>query len=514
MIATSSIVLSDRDDIQGAIDALPSQGGVIRLGPGIYEITDTIYMPTDRPCSLEGAGAWTDTAGGGGTAIKMLTADTDIIHLRGNDSSIRNLSLIGPDSHTASDELKGRGIVVGRRDYTDPYPPEGADPANTEIDNGGAGNVLVNAVVEDVCISLTNGWAIFIAGTEATLPFGTANTGVLAAVSLSIFTTFNRVRVIRPQRYGGVYVGKNNTTARFVDCQVAQVNKNAGLDGSDGYYGYVGAADMVTFDRCTFEGYCPGTYPFFFIGNLSTHCTLRNCWFEEDAGDTSTDAAPTWFVEVEDGARMPVIAFCMFSRDSVNATRAGKLRLIKFDTTSDTHLSGQIIAPMAASAVAVLSGGSPIEENHIDTGGNNIDVCVVGAGIVGDPIGYYPLQYASDYGVRIGNRMFKPQEVADSDFSNTSFQYDVNGNITMNWNMGVLGGNNIGALEYFWGGSKPGRRLIGNMPTFSRTLRDARSSWVDGDAIIVSDGTAPGLQIRIGGAWNHFGAGTVNGAGD
>ena len=58
MIATSSIVLSNRDDIQGAIDALPAAGGIIRLGAGIYEITDTIYMPTDRPCLLEGAGAW------------------------------------------------------------------------------------------------------------------------------------------------------------------------------------------------------------------------------------------------------------------------------------------------------------------------------------------------------------------------------------------------------------------------------------------------------------------------
>src|SRR5882672_4935722 len=96
--------------IQAAIDDLPAAGGTVYLPAGNYTATATIYTPCNRPVQIVGSGA-----------MVSANAGTKIIN--------------GAAGTTANQE-QGRGIVMGRRNITDPHPPPGVSAQN-EITYGG-----------------------------------------------------------------------------------------------------------------------------------------------------------------------------------------------------------------------------------------------------------------------------------------------------------------------------------------------------------------------------------------
>lgn len=438
--------------IQEAIDALPPEGGDVPISGGVLTASTTIYTPCDRPCNLIGEGAGADDTHG---TVIVNAAGTDIIRLRGDYSSIRGIRVSGAGSSAAANEETGRGIVIGRRAVTDPHP--GTLSPGTEVAHGG-GSVLKNVLLDDVRIASTAGWGLFIAGTEKLSDGSTSESNATANVTLSIYTTMRRVHCTSPAKYGGLFIGRSNTTARFEDCSFTGVG--AGKGGADAYYAYLNLPEKVVFDHCTFEGLNPGTKSWLRL--LGFSLTLRDCWIEEDPGDAA--GTPGWFMEIIDLSQDIAIINPHFHRGGT--TSAGKRRLITFPRTGSSTCYGALISNIYAQIdVTPYTAGVWTEQNDVDfVGNNNQDVTVHGTGSLWDTAAsqHLPIQYA-----------------------------------------------NIPTHSSFVGGE------IIKYPQLSIAERDAttRFTWPNGAIISVTDGTSPGPQIRYGGAWYHL-TKTVNAAGD
>lgn len=447
--------------IQEAIDAIPLQGAQVLLPSGLLTTTTTIYTPCDRPCNLIGEGAGINDTHG---TVIVNAAGTDIIRLRGDHSSIRGIRISGAGSSAASTQETGRGIVVGRRNVTDPHP--NLLSAGTEITHGGASaGIIRNTVIEDVRIYATSGWGLFVSGFGNLSDGATPEANALANATLSIFNTINRVWVQRPSKYGCVFIGGGCTTQHFIDSVITDANNSGGKAGADAYYAYLSNAEKVVFDHCTFEGYCPGTKPWVQCG-ASFGVDLDHCWFEEDAGDIA--GTPTWFIQTADGLRGLSIINPHFSRDG--SSNQGKPRLIQLVGASRSVL---IANPFCQMGTHPYVSPTWVEQNHIDLASNNNQgsVTVVGPG--------------------------------------TLWDVDTSGGGAQSLDIQYAG---VPRFSVFAGAQ------VLKIPSLTIAERDAttRQPWYVGSIINVTDGTSPGLQVYKAGAWYHFPAAAqvVNAAGD
>lgn len=433
--------------IQEAIDALPAQGGTVFVPSGIYIITSTIYTPCDRPCNLIGEGAGVDTLKG----TVIIKADTtDIIRLRGDNSSIVGIQVNGRGSATAPREEAGRGIVIGRRAMVDPHPFPGATPGQTEVQNGG-GQVLKNVLVEDVRVRNTSGWNLFIGGNGNLSVGGTPESNATNGVTLSIYVTLRRVHLSTPSKYGCFFAGNGNTTMHFQDGSMTGANNNAGRAGAAAYYAYFPAGEKFLFDHTNFEGLCPGTNNWIFTA--ADGVTFRDCTFEEDAGDNSV-GNPGYFISVGGGAKGLTVRDCWFGRDGTTVAYKGMLRLIKFQPAVRGYLIANLHAQTSSDP---FPAGTWVEQNHVDLGGDgNVWGVVVGPGEIVNVSGggtvNLPIQYANvPVDCQIVGRQAK-------------------------------------------------------VPSLTGAKRDSTQNFPpqDGQIIYRSDGAHAGLQVYYGGAWHYY----------
>lgn len=78
---------SDGAAIQAAIDALPTEGGMVLIPEGTYNITTSISI-TKNNVTIVGAGT--------GTILNVTAQDTIGISITADDIIIRNIKLSGP----------------------------------------------------------------------------------------------------------------------------------------------------------------------------------------------------------------------------------------------------------------------------------------------------------------------------------------------------------------------------------------------------------------------------------
>jgi hypothetical protein len=504
--------------IQAAIDSLPAQGGTVYVPSGQnWVVTDTIFTPCDRPCHLIGdAGDFYNDAG---TRVVFNTAN-DFIRVRGSFSSIRRMKLIQGTANLAANEETGRGIQIGRRAIVDPHPHPGTDPTKTEVQqNANEGKVTRNVLIEDVVVKSTPGWGIFISGQAggflsdgSTLESGTSG---ITNGPLSIFVTLNRVWIGSPLKYGCFYVGAGNTTVRCYDCIFTGATSNTPR-------GYVYCQGVqVTFDKCTFEGQCPGSSTAW-VRLLNQQNHLIDCWWEEDTGDGGSGHTPDWFVELGRSAPNAMTAdhASIIRPHWVREEGSGRPRLLRSISSRGTFIEHPWCVCSAAEAADAW-----VETNHIDLSGDVGPSHVVGPGVVhgtsftGAGVGY--IQYTGNgfsHGGNLTQGLVAPQ-ISQTDKGIANFgaarQVFVNGAIWMNWDL--TGNGTVGCLEYNWGGSNGGVRLINNAPNMTKAERDNRNTWKVGDVVYITNATNP-LQICTtdGGAatgdWRYIALTALTGA--
>lgn len=485
--------------IQAAIDDLPARGGMVLLPDTLYTGTATIYTPCDRPVLIVGLGPV--SGGPKGTEI-INTAGTDVIRLRGDRDQLIGVTVTG-NATAAANEETGRGVVIGRRNMTDPYKGLG-----NEVTLGG-GYPIVHVTLDHVNTKNTGGWGIFFSGYGKLSDGTTDESNPSAGVTLSIWNQVNFCTVQGVKKYGCVWMGKGCTTTTFKDCDFGMT---IGKGGNNAYYAYLRENVSTQFEGCTFEGWAGGTKPWVYLFSAQA-VTLRDPHFEEDAGDAGTATNP-WFIQASDGCMGLVIERPFFGRHG--STSAGKPRLIQLGTVFDCT----IISPTAFSATDLLPGGTWVERNHFDLGSTGWGVNLVGRGTLLNYNGdHYTIQVANvpPTSVMSGYNGTKIPAHTDADAANGARQMAFPGNL---WVNNDVGGSSsaIDAAEWYAsgsGGAGAGHRLFNNAPTMTRAQRDAGHPWVNGDIILISNPSVAGrdVQIRLGGAW-YWLTRTVNVSGD
>ena len=215
----------------------------------------------------------------------------------------------------------------------------------------------------------------------------TTEAGALTGVSISIIVSMKNVRIAIPKKYGGIYIGADNNVIKMDNCTVTGVG--AGKAGADAYYVWARFVYKFVMDQCTIEGLNPGTKSWVNLGAQGS--TVKDGWFEEDGGDVST-LAPTYFIEALGGTVGLDIDHPEFIRASTTAN--GRPRLIKLNGNSH---GVTITNPRAKMIDNLFGGGTWLETNHVDLGGNsNRSITVLGRGQIVDSVGTnYDLQYSN-----------------------------------------------------------------------------------------------------------------------
>ena len=108
-IGQATVVVSldgtgDTDDIQEAIDALPSTGGEIYIKEGTY--TQKTIIPTKSNVTITGTGE--------GTILKSKGIDEEIIGIMTNNITIENLSLIATSTNSEGITMYSNKININR----------------------------------------------------------------------------------------------------------------------------------------------------------------------------------------------------------------------------------------------------------------------------------------------------------------------------------------------------------------------------------------------------------------
>jgi hypothetical protein len=248
--------------IQEAINALPAQGGTILIPSGLYTVSSTIKLPTDRPCWLLGEGAGSRQGGNAGaTSLQWATPaatykDMNMIEMRGDYQKLEAMALIG---NAVSG--KGRGVQIGRLAAVD------------------TGDVLHDAVLVDVQIQDMPSYAVAFYGTDVTQETNENNPNTAVnGDSLTVGATLERVYSAGCRSGGIAYLGQGCTTVSLRDCQLTG---NVGGPGVKLY-----KASGTVFHRCVIESMpLAQTY----LQQTGSYGTLiEGCWFEQGVAGVPT----------------------------------------------------------------------------------------------------------------------------------------------------------------------------------------------------------------------------------
>jgi hypothetical protein len=508
----SVINARDYNTVQDAIDALPREGGTVVLPAGTYDMVGTLYTPCDRPCHLIGEGAMIPDQGG--TALKWQPGEDEVVgmvRLRGDGSSIRNLTLINTGTAVPDDdESLGFGVMLGRRDVEDAHPAPGSGPGNEYERMGSV--PATNCVLDNVTILGAQGWGLTIPGfgfqsngeeEPHSVPAGFGQGG-----TLSFWVTINSTRVFRSKKFGNLFTGGGCTTLWFDRCAFIQVGEGDPFVYEDNYYAFISQTVQAAFSRCTFEGHSPAADPgkpwVKLWGSEST--VFETCWFEEDGRPTEPYLyEPTYFIRLANGSKGGAVRNCHFVR---GGDSGGRLRILLIDEFGGQGLA--IIEPYAVVTSALMEGGAYHDPAHIDLGGDtNLDISVVGSGAVRQQVDlvsdFFPIQYAgisASSGLQ-GALVSKAVCRTDAEVSQVPNIALANstGNIVFNIGLGPIGTLMTRSLSS--PGSLGGWMLGNNVPGLSATQIDSRESagmWSNGDMVYNTD--AHQLQIRLGDTWH------------
>lgn len=277
---------NDYPSIQAAIDSLPEVGGTVFIPAGFHDLSETLYTPCDRPCHLVGEGS--SRTGVKGTVLRW-TGNTGMLRLRGDDSSVRGLTLRMMASGTASSEHEGYGIFVGRRDITDAHPHPGTSPTQTEYTKGGS-TPLYRSTLEDVVVLDAPGWGLTIPGyleqSDAQPEYALVRPDVgLGGGTLSFWIDVTRVQLVRSRKYGALFTGGGCTTLRFRSGALLQQGVGQTIDST--CYAHLRGTVMPVFRDWIFEGCGPAgdatglTRPWVVVHGCES-VSFESCWFEND----------------------------------------------------------------------------------------------------------------------------------------------------------------------------------------------------------------------------------------
>jgi len=288
--------------IQAAIDSLPPAGGTVFLPAGLYTLTNTLYLPCDRPCHLIGEGRHESPARG---TVLQWSTNVGMLKLRGDYSSVKSLTLRNTSGGQATREDQGYGIMIGRRNLNDPHPPPepSTSPLQSEYLRGG--RIPMHAVlIEDVTIQGAPGWAIHIPGfgklsDEVTNEYDAVVPSPTEGGTLSLWVDLKRVRTVGSVRYGALFVGTGCTTTFFENCGF--LVQGMGQVVNDTWYVYLAGCALPVFVRCTIEGQSPTTKPWVrMFGTVDP--VFDCCWFENNGPSIPRD--PTYFLNLAGGCRV------------------------------------------------------------------------------------------------------------------------------------------------------------------------------------------------------------------
>jgi hypothetical protein len=285
--------------LQEAIDALPAGvGGRLTIPAGTFELPSTLMLPKDKSVHLEGAGI-------GRTILTSADPGMDMIHVKGNECTLRGFTLRGPGG-TSSSETAGRGVVVGTLAADEP-----------------AGSLNYLRMI-DVRVEATAGWSLYY--------IGHTDTGAQLYRSLAIWNTVQGCEFVNNGAFGLLRMGHSCTTTVFRDCL---------FGGARGYSTHVTYGDQVHFDNCTFEG-SDDTQPYMkLVRCISSR--ISACRFEHHGGHGSNhDSNEQRFLVIGSGCRTITVDSCRFARNSSsNATPVAipRIAAIGDDPSQETGLA-------------------------------------------------------------------------------------------------------------------------------------------------------------------------------
>lgn len=480
--------LGESDPIQAAIDAVPLEGARVLIPRGVWTRTTPLYTPVDRPMILEGDSPCDLTAGEEPGTIIRWTTNVDMLAVRGNHQIVRYLILDNTSGAPSVAESEGYGIRISRWAITDPHPAPGTSTTATEYAKGITGAIR-QVTIEDVYIIHAPGFALYIPGK------GFQSDGVTAednsgGVSHAFEIQINRCHLQNSRAHGLIWVGGGCTTTHFN--RVMCFHQGATSDGNDptfdAWYAHISGTYHVVFDRCTFEGKSPNTYPWVRIhGTVGTQFT--QCWWEDARQDAHT---PTYFLETTGSQQNR--GFQFLQNHLVRSAGAGGLwHVLKCTTGIRNALIGMNDGQNAGQtrSAATYPSGTYTNTDHFSLNTTSENVTVLSDGHYADnsagSIGIWPFSFVNvpskstvinRLGVRVPGAVYT--ELGGS------FGFS-NGNIVMDYGLNTIASGGVGVLEYYWGGSvNGGLRLINNAPSLTDSERDTRASlkpWIKGDII-------------------------------
>lgn len=502
----------DFPSIQAAIDALPPWGGTVFIPAGRYTHTDTLYTPCDRPCHLLGEGTQEDLTRG---TVLEWTTNVGMLRVRGDFSSVRNLTLLNSSGGQASREDEGFGIAIGRRNKIDAHPHPEPTTATPMTEYARVQNrAFYSLLIEDVTIVNSPGWGIHIPGVgklsdETTPEYDKLEGAPGDGGTISWWLRFNRVIAKQSKKYGACFVGLGCTTTYFNECGF--LAQGTGQVPNSTYYAYLSGCAQPVFNRCLFEGLSSTNKAWVrLVGTADA--VFDSCGFENDRpGDDPIP--PTYFIQLAAADGIPClggsIRHCRFIR---GGSCMGHMSVLKLEPGGSLgfHIvgSGGVSSDQAWDAPTSSFKG-PL---HFDLGSDtNSGAVLSGSTFFKEPGSARVLQVgnAARASMHAGHALTRlhgatTTQIFDPNSDNPSMRQP--GNLLMNWDM-AGDGQAVGCPMYRWGGTDaaPKWRLVNNAPTLTETQRDSRSSWVQGDMILlVANPAQPSqvsLQVRLDSGW-------------
>lgn len=515
----------DFPSIQAAIDSLPAVGGTVFIPAGLYDLSETLYTPCDRPCHLLGEGS--SRTGTKGTVLRW-SVKTGMLRVRGDDSSVKGLTLMMLASGTAATEHEGYGIFVGRRNVVDAHPHPTTSPSATEYVKGDQKPQL-RVDFEDLVVMDAPGWGLVIPGYEEDSE-GNAEHGLVrpdvnqGGGTLSFWISVNRVQLMRSRRYGALFTGGGCTTIRFTEgaCLLQGADQHTGVATC---YAHLRGTTQPAFRDWIFEGASPADDP---EGHQKPWVVLHGCdcasfeacWFEEDPhGPAGTDPyQPRYFLHLAGSNQSVTLSKLLMVRAGSNG---GLLRCVYAEQGGVEGL--YIDQPYAISSSPLTrQQGPPGHFVPIDSeafvlngedepeSAENLNVFVRGAGIARNEVAHadapdiatLPLTYAAvPLSATISNRHTLRTPLSTK-AERTSGYPD---NDAMLAQSGALAMEELapGAVDsralLFCSGGETRWRLANNLPALTTAQRTARGGWVTGDLVLNT--TIPRVEVFDGSFW-------------
>jgi hypothetical protein len=170
-VSPSVVIENPNADIQAAIDALGTTGGIVQLGCGTFTLTHTLRIPTDV------------TVRGEGTCTYLYMEsdtypDSNIVQLMGTYSGLEDLQVIGhfPADYDSGTSGHGIGILVAQPDAAHGGPSWGTQAQPTirrvHVFNTPSWNIYVPSLEEESITRLYPKMSWDSAGTTLTLVSG------------------------------------------------------------------------------------------------------------------------------------------------------------------------------------------------------------------------------------------------------------------------------------------------------------------------------------------------------